>query len=143
MTDLNSVILRGRLTRDASEGMKTSANGTAWGGFVIVCNKGEKQADGTWKDVGHFFEVKAFGKLYEKCVPHMTKGSVVVVKGSLSQEHWESKDGKKNSKIVVIADEIYPTFSQSGNSDKGGAPSFKPKNEAPKEEEGFSEDLPF
>ncbi len=142
MTDLNSVILRGRMARDASEGMKTSANGTAWGSFTIVVNKGEKQADGTWKDVGHFFEVKAFGKLYEKCVPHMTKGSVVVVKGSLSQETWE-KDGKKNSKIVVIADEIYPTFSQNNNGEKGDAPAFKPKQGASEPQEEFLEGFPF
>lgn len=135
MTDLNSVILRGRLVRDAGEGMKTSASGVAWGSFTIVCNKGEKQQDGTWKDVGHFFDVKAFGKFYEKCVPHMTKGSVVVIKGSLSQETWE-KDGKKNSKIVVIADEIFPTFShnknESGRSESGTA-----------RKEDFPEDLPF
>lgn len=140
MTDLNVVVLEGRMTRDASEGMKTSANGVAWGSFSIAVNKGEKQSDGTWKDKAMYYDVKAFGKLYERCVPRMTKGTTVVVKGSLDQDRWE-KDGQKFSKVVVIADEIYPSKgSNSNEASKGGAPKFEPK---PQKTDDFQEDFPF
>lgn len=140
MTDLNTVILRGRLVRDASEGMKQSANGTAWGSFKIVVNKSERGADGKYADKGNFIEVKAFGKFYETCVPHLTKGSYVTVRGSLSQETWE-KDEQKNSKIVVVADEIFPTWQKK---DEGGAPHFKPSDNKPADNgNDFQEDFPF
>lgn len=43
----------------------------------------------------------------------LAKGSVVEITGRLSQERWE-RDGKKNSKIVIIAENVMVTWSHAG-----------------------------
>lgn len=141
MTNLNSVVVQGNLTRDASEGMRRSeATGTAFGSFTIAVNKSVKDGD-NWTDRTSFFKVKGFGKSYENAVKHMTKGSSVIVEGSLEQECWE-KDGQKRSEVTIVADRIYPTYKKGGDSaSNGGAPKFKPTSN--KNENDFQEDFPF
>ena len=135
MTNLNSVIVQGNLTRDASDDMKRSAsNNTAFGTFTIAVNRSYKDGD-DWKDKTSFIKVKGFGKGYENACKHMTKGSSVVIEGHLEQESWE-KDGQKRSELVIIADRFYPSYKKSS---EGG-------NEGQKQaqnNDGFQEDFPF
>lgn len=138
MTNLNSVILQGRLTKDAADDMKQSANGTAYGTFTLVVDKSVKKGD-EWENQSSFIKCKGFGKSYESAVKHMTKGSICVVEGYLEQQSWE-KDGQKRSEIVVIVDKFFPTYKKNDEGKSGG----QKKAPAPqKEEEGFPEDLPF
>lgn len=142
MTNLNSVIVQGNLTKDASDGMRTSeSSGVAFGSFTIAVNKSVKNGD-NWEDKTSFIKVKGFGKGYENAVKHMTKGSSVIIEGSLEQEVWE-KDGQKRSEIVVIADRFYPTYKKGdSNNNNGGAPKFTPANNQ-SNNEGFQEDNDF
>lgn len=138
MTNLNSVIVQGNLTRDAADDMKFSQNNTAFGTFTLAVSRSYKEGD-EWKDHTSFFKVKGFGKGYENATKHMTKGSSVIVEGHLEQECWE-KDGQKRSEVVVIADKIYPTYKK--NSEGGNG---TPKSEPAKAQnnDGFQEDFPF
>lgn len=61
MTNLNSVILQGRLTKDAADDMKQSANGTAYGTFTLVVDKSVKKGD-EWENQSSFIKCKGFGK---------------------------------------------------------------------------------
>lgn len=141
MTNLNSVVLQGNLTKDASEGMRQSSGGVAFGSFTIAVNKSVKNGD-EWEDKTSFVKVKGFGKGYENAVKHMTKGSSVIVEGTLEQESWE-KDGQKRSELVVIADRFYPTYKKGGGGNSNnGAPKFTPVNNQ-SNSEGFQEDFPF
>lgn len=141
MTNLNSVVLQGNLTRDASEGMRQSSGGVAFGSFTIAVNKSVKNGD-EWEDKTTFVKVKGFGKGYENAVKHMTKGSSVIVEGTLEQESWE-KDGQKRSELVVIADRFYPTYKKGGDGNSNNsAPRFTPVNNQ-SNSEGFQEDFPF
>lgn len=141
MTNLNSVVLQGNLTRDASEGMRQSSGGVAFGSFTIAVNKSVKNGD-EWEDKTSFVKVKGFGKGYENAVKHMTKGSSVIVEGTLEQESWE-KDGQKRSELVVIADRFYPTYKKGGDGNSNNsAPRFTPVNNQ-SNSEGFQEDFPF
>jgi len=136
MTNVNHVILQGNLTKDASDGMRQSGNGTSYGSFTIAVSKSVKGADGKWENKTSFIECKGFGKSYENAVKHMTKGSSVTVEGILEQQTWE-KEGQKMSKVVVIADKYYPTYKKDSGNNPG-----KAQNSAPKTDE-FPEDLPF
>lgn len=141
MTNVNSVVLQGNLTKDASEGMRRSdATGTAFGSFTIAVNKSVKNGD-EWEDKTSFIKVKGFGKGYENAVKHMTKGSSVIIEGTLEQECWE-KDGQKRSELVVIADRFYPTYKKGESNNNGGAPKFTPVNNQ-SNNDGFPEDMPF
>ena len=62
MNNLNRVIVNGNLTNDCK--CEYGKSGTAYGGFCIAVNSSEKKGD-NWEDVTSFFEVKAFGKLFE------------------------------------------------------------------------------
>ena len=137
MTNLNSVILQGRLTKDAADDMKQSANGTSFGTFTLVVDKSVKKGD-EFETQSSFIKCKGFGKYYENAVKHMTKGSICVVEGSLEQQSWE-KDGQKRSEIVVIVDKFYPTYKKNDEVKSGG----QKKAPAPQNDEGFPEDLPF
>ena len=141
MTNLNSVVLQGNLTRDASEGMRQSSGGVAFGSFTIAVNKSVKNGD-EWVDKTSFVKVKGFGKGYENAVKHMVKGSSVIVEGTLEQESWE-KDGQKRSELVVIADRIYPTYKKGGDGNSNNnAPRFTPVNNQSNSED-FQQDFPF
>ena len=126
MTNLNKVIIQGNLTKDASEGMRTSeSSGIAFGSFTIAVNKSVKNGD-NWEDKTSFVKVKGFGKGYENAVKHMTKGSSVIIEGSIEQECWE-KDGQKRSELVVVADRFYPTYKKGeGGNNNGGATTTAP-----------------
>lgn len=139
MTNLNCVVVQGNLTRDASEGMRRGANDTAFGSFTIAVNKSVKDGD-SWKDKPSYIRVKGFGRNYENSIKWMTKGSSVIVEGSLEQEVWE-KDGNKHSEIIVIADRIYPTYKKGEGSGNGNSQNSAP---VPQQNDlGFKEDFPF
>ena len=137
MTNLNSVIMQGNLTKDASEGMRRGANDTAFGSFTIAVSKSVKNGD-EWQDKTSFFRVKGFGRNYENSVKWMTKGSSVIVEGTLEQEVWE-KDGQKHSENIIVADRIYPTYKNG----EGGNNSQKSSAQNQQNDLGFKEDFPF
>lgn len=139
MTNLNSIILQGNLTRDASDDMKRSQNNdVAFGSFTLAVNRSYKEGE-EWKDKTSFIKVKGFGRGYENACKHLTKGSSAIIEGHIEQETWE-KDGQKRSELVVIADKIYPTYRKGGDSESAGKPKFEPK---PSNNDGFQEDFPF
>ncbi len=102
MTDINSVVLCGRLTRDAE--LKYTSGGMAIADLSIAVNSSKKVGD-TWEDQANFFDVSLFGKRAEALTPYLTKGVQLAVSGSLSQDRWE-RDGQKRSKVTIKANNI-------------------------------------
>ena len=142
MNNLNSVIINGNLTNDCK--LERAQNGTAYGGFCIAVNRSVKKGD-NWEEVTSFFEVKAFGKLFESQHPYLKKGANVTVEGSLVQERWETKEKEKRSKIVIQSDTLYLGFKKKDG--ESGAPKFEsapsePENKMPPSDD-FQEDFPF
>ena len=143
MNNLNRVIINGNLTTDCK--LERGKSGTAYGGFCIAVNSSEKKGD-EWVDVPSFFEVKAFGKLFESQHPYLNKGANVTVEGKLKQENWETKEGEKRHKIVIQSDTLYlGSRKKEGGS---GAPKFEPANNSEPESpmppsDDFQEDFPF
>lgn len=142
MNNLNRVIINGNLTTDCK--LERGKSGTAYGGFCIAVNSSEKK-DGEWVDTVSYFEVKAFGKLFESQHPYLVKGANVTVEGKLKQENWETKEGEKRHKIVIQSDTLYlGPRKKDGGSD---APKFEsapsePENQMPPSDD-FQEDFPW
>ena len=145
MNNLNSVIINGNLTSDCK--LERGKSGTAYGGFCIAVNSSEKKGD-EWVDTVSYFEVKAFGKLFESQHPYLNKGANVTVEGKLKQETWQTKEGEKRHKIVIQSDTLYlGSKKKEGGS---GAPKFEsapsnnsePENQMPPSDD-FQEDFPF
>lgn len=103
MTDVNVVVLVGRLTRDME--LKYLTSGTAVGNFSIACSEDVKQGD-KWEEKAHFFDCVLWGKRAESLKQYMTKGKQVAVGGRLRQETWQNKEGQNRSKIVVNVERL-------------------------------------
>jgi len=129
--DINSVILVGRLTRDA-ELMYTSS-GIPLTKMSLASNRRRKQGD-QWVDEAHFFDVNCWGKRAEALSPYLKKGQQLAIQGQLRQDRWE-QDGVKRSKVVIEADNLQ--LLGGGSSGSGGgrndrAPEDNPyRNEKP------------
>lgn len=109
---VNNVILLGRITRDVE--LRSTSGGKNVTEVSLAVDKPGQDAG------ANFFEVVAWEKTAELLSQYTQKGSKILVQGRLDQQSWE-KDGKKNSKVVVIANDI--TFLDAkgeGTSVKGG-----------------------
>lgn len=116
-SDINSVIIVGRLTRDVE--LKYMNNGNAVASMSIAVNRSKREGD-QWVSEAHFFDVSYFGKGAEAVKPYLTKGKQIAIQGSLRQNRWE-KDGQKQSRISIVADNVQLLGGKSdGNSDGTG-----------------------
>lgn len=101
-TDINNVVLVGRLVRDGE--LRYSANGNAICNFSIAVNRRVKKGD-QWSDEASFLDLALFGKTAESLNKYLVKGTQVAIQGSLEQQRW-SKDGQNFSKVAVHVDSV-------------------------------------
>lgn len=150
MTDINHIVVIGRLTRDCDFGYITT--GTARANISIAVNESRKGQNG-WTDYPNYFDVTIWGKTAENLKPYLIKGKQVAIEGHLQQQRWE-KDGQKFSKIVIIADNVELCGGREGNGQSAPAPQqsvsqqYAPQNNAqeyaqPTLGDEFLEDIPF
>ena len=136
MADKNYVDIQGNLTRDCD--MKYSSGGMAICQLSVACNESKKNGD-TWENIPSYFDVTCFGKLAERVAPMALKGKRFDISGHLKQDCWE-KDGKMQSKVVIIADDISPcSILGSSSGATGGKPSAGGDSIPP----DFPDDCPF
>lgn len=130
MTDLNHVVLIGRLTRDLGEDERSFGfigNGQARANVSIAVNRSKKNGE-QWVDEVNYFDVTIWGKTAENLKPYLTKGKMIAVDGYLKQDRWE-KDGQKMSKVSVVANNVQLLGGKTdGTQPSGGAPKFQPIN---------------
>lgn len=101
---INHVSIIGNLTRDPE--LHSTQNGTAVLSFGIAVNDRRKNPQtGDWEDYPNFFECSTFGNRATALSDILTKGMKVAITGKLHYSSWE-KDGKKHSKVDIIAREI-------------------------------------
>ena len=87
-TDINSVVLVGRLSRDAV--LRYSASGSGFLSFTIAVNKAKRKADGSWGDEASFIDCVYFGQNSQSISQYLVKGKQVAVQGELRQSKWGS-----------------------------------------------------
>jgi len=162
MTDLNHVVLIGRLTRDLASDERSFSyvgNGLARANVSIAVNRSRKNGD-QWIDEVNYFDVTIWGKTAENLKPYLTKGKQICVEGYLKQDRWE-KDGQKFSKISIAATNVQllggrdagsgapasssaPRFQAINNSADSGYGSYSaPEDPYGDMGSGLPEDIPF
>ena len=144
MTDINSVIVTGRVVRDIGDRDFTClASGTAKLQFSVAVNRSVKNADGSWGEKAAFFDVVVWGKYAESLKPRLTKGAKVTVCGRLERDVWEDKQTKASrEKIYITAENVI--LSQSLQSGQSAVPVGNTGSEkAELEDDGFVDDIPF
>lgn len=140
MTDINTVNIIGRMTRDIGErDFAYTSGGTARLNLSIAVNRREKRG-GEWADKASFFDITVWGKTAESIRPYLGKGKQIAVSGYLDQQRWE-KDGQKYSKVVIIANAVQLL----GGNENGqqGAPQQAGAYSDAGSGDDFPEDLPF
>lgn len=150
MTDLNHVVLIGRLTQDLGSDERSFGyvgNGQARANVSIAVNRSKKKGD-EWIEEVSYFNITIWGKTAENLKPYLIKGKQICVEGHLHQDRWEH-EGKKESRISIIADQVQLLGGNkdgAGNNNSSAAPKFEPVNTANNQaaESGdFPEDIPF
>ena len=163
MTDLNHVVLIGRLTHDVE--IKYLPNGSPVANLSIAVNRNKKEGD-QWVEQTSFFNVQLWGNSAENLKQYLVKGKMIAVDGELRQDRWE-KDGQTQSKVYIYSRNIQLLGGKDGGSGNGAGGysqsnyqssnrgSYQPKpnagNSQPSYDDGmsyggdsgFTEDIPF
>ncbi|MBU1075787.1 MAG: single-stranded DNA-binding protein [Spirochaetes bacterium] len=103
MSDLNTVALVGRLTRDAEE--KVNGKGSSWL-LLYLANNYFYYHNSEKKEEANFFRVKVWGKMAESLKVYLVKGIQVGIQGRLSQYNFKGTDDKMFNIVEIVADRI-------------------------------------
>ena len=131
---LNHLALQGRLVKDPTFG-DTSA-GNRYANFRLAWSEKYKE-----KETKCFLECKAFSGTAQFMEKYMNKqGQELIVEGKLNTEEWDTQDGQKRSKLVLIVSTVHFTGSKKDSSDAPAEPAAAPSG-------GFTavetDELPF
>lgn len=124
MNDVNSVVLIGRLTKDAD--IKYLQSDTAVLNFSLAVNESVKNGN-SWSERANFFDITFYGLQGEGLRRYLGKGKKIAITGTLQQQRWQ-KEGQTKSKIVVIAKTIQ-LLGNAHDSNMGGMVSTPPASE--------------
>lgn len=132
MTDINNLVIVGRLTRDCGSDPNGRDFTYTQGGMCIArvsiaVNRSKRQGD-QWVDEASYFDVTIFGKTAENLKPYFVKGRQIVVCGHLTQERWTDQNGQNKSKISIIADNVQLA---GGGNNQNNAPQYNPQTVYP------------
>jgi len=98
-SDINVVVLVGRLTRDAE--LRYTSTGTAVCKFSLAVNRRKRSGD-NWENEASFFDVVVWGRQGEAVQKYLEKGKQVSVSGELRQNRWE-QNGQNRSRVEIVA----------------------------------------
>jgi single-strand DNA-binding protein len=136
MSDINKVIITGRVTRDSE--LRQTSGGTSVTDVSVVSNRiwnkgGERQEEST------FVDVTLWGKQAEALSQYLTKGRHVMVEGRLKLNSWETEEGVKRNKLTLVADSV--NLTPNNANPNGGASSSQTSSKVASTAD--AEDAPF
>ncbi|HKF15680.1 MAG TPA: single-stranded DNA-binding protein [Candidatus Dormibacteraeota bacterium] len=124
MSNLNKVMLIGRLTKDPE--MRYTPSGQPVTSFSIATNRYGKSADGERREFTDYHNIVAWNigtrTLAELVAQYTRKGSLVYIEGRLQTRSWEGQDGQKRRTTEVVANDVQFLDSR-GTSAAAGGPS--------------------
>lgn len=147
-SDLNRVVLIGRLTKDPE--LKSVGSGSTLCKFSIANNR-TYTTGGERREEVNFFNCTVWGKQAEILSQYARKGKQLAIEGRLQQRTWEGQDGKKMSAVDIVVenfqflgsrDDARPAGGNSG-SEYSSAPEPRMENAAYESGEYPDDDIPF
>ena len=121
-SDINRVVLVGRLTRDPE--LRSLPSGHTVCNLRLACNGSRKDGE-TYQERPNFFDVSAFGAYGENIDRYIHKGSRVAVDGHLEWREWETSEQTKRQAVSIVAESVQFLDGANGadaqGSGKGGA----------------------
>lgn len=137
-TDINSVVLVGRLTKDCQTRQAGQSTVTS---FSVAVNRRKKQGD-QWVEEVSYFDIEVWNT---KITQYLAKGRQVAVDGELRQDRWES-DGKTQSKVYVVAGNVQLLGGDTAKREDSGLKPVPKSYAAPTKSDDFfddGDDIPF
>jgi len=128
VASFNRVILMANLTRDPE--LRYTGGGTAVCSLSLAVNRRVKKGD-RWEEEASFFDIVVFGKIAENSAEYLAKGRPVLVEGELVQRRWDDQEGRKRSKVEVVANTVQflggrgDSAGGSGGGSRAGGPAGK------------------
>ncbi len=101
---INSVIVSGRLTRDVE--LRYTGSGTPVATMSIAVDRVYRDSDNNWQTDTSFFRVVAWARLAERSSEMLSKGSPVIIEGTLQSRTWQDKDDNNRTSIEIVANRI-------------------------------------
>jgi len=145
---VNKVILVGRLGKDPE--MQLLPSGTSIAKFSVATNHSQKNNSGAWVDQTEWHNVVCFGKQADFAGDYLKKGHLVYLEGRIQTRTWDDQEGKKHYRTEIIINALSslgnkPEGAETSESEHEEAPEMpaKPVKEAPAENGGAGDDLPF
>jgi single-strand DNA-binding protein len=132
---MNNSILIGRLARDPE--LRRTGTGKAVTSFTVA-------VDNFGKDSGaSFIPCVAWEQKGEFVNNYFLKGSQIAVRGRLQSRQYETKDGRKQTAIELVVDEVdfCGKKEEKGDGYSGGEPAYQQPSFTPID--GGDEELPF
>lgn len=123
--------------------LRFTPSGKAVANFRLASKKRVRGASGQWEDGDPIYlSVTVWEKVAENVAETLTrKGQRVTVSGRLAQQWWEGKDGSKQSKYVIEADNVSVDLTFSAYEEKesaaktaAGAPADDPWGAPPQDD---------
>lgn len=113
MPDLNSVTLSGRLGSDPE--LRHTGGGTAVAEVSLAIGGRKPKEGGDART--DWVTLTIWGRSAEAFCDYMHKGRMVIVRGRLQEDRWES-DGQKRTKLKVVVEDWF--FAGDGQGNGGG-----------------------
>ncbi len=131
----NTVTVVGNVTRDPE--LRFTQGQMAIATFGVAWNKKRQDAE----DEVSFFDVTCFRQLAENVAESITKGTRVVIYGTLQQRSWENNEGQRRSKVEILADDVAPSLKwasaqvsrneyKGGGAQQGGQQGGRPRSDS-------------
>ena len=132
-----TLIIVGRLGQDPE--MRYLPSGQAVTNFSLATDRSYRNSDGEQVRETTWFRISVWGKQAESCNQYLSKGSQVLVEGSLRPDKetgrprvWTTADGRTGASYDVTAQTV--RFLSTRSSNQGGAASSGAAESAPEDD---------
>jgi single-strand DNA-binding protein len=140
-TNINRVILTGRLTRDPE--LRSLPSGNSVCSLRLAFNTRKKDAaTGEWGEKSNFIDVTIWGRQGELAAQYLTKGRAVALDGRLEWREFQDRDGNNRQAIEVIAENVEFLGGREEGQGGGGGGGFTPRSDVPADMNDFSSPAP-
>lgn len=137
MSDVNRVLLTGRLTADPD--LRYTQSGQALARFTVAVNRvWQNPKTGAQDKEENFVPIVVWGKQGENCAQYLRKGRLVAVDGRLRVRSFTTQNGDRRRIAEVVAHSVHFLGSRPESGELATAPESLPPEEVvetPPEEE--------
>jgi single-strand DNA-binding protein len=144
---VNLVILTGRLGADPE--LKYTQGGQAVLNMRLATSEKYKDKSGEWKERTEWHSIVLWGKRAEALQRYLSKGSQLMIRGSLTTRSWDDKNGNKRYQTQVNATDVELFGGRGGQQQQPQSQPSESKEPAQSKESSFddddgpADDLPF